>query len=84
MRSFLCGCCLLALVCRTAVAAPPTVDRQASLVALCKVWSAVKFLDPQLMAREIDWDTPLIHAIPAARAAKTADESAAAVALCCS
>src|SRR5439155_17776621 len=47
---------------------------------LCRVWSAVKFLDPQLMTREIDWDGPLVRAIPAARAATTADDSAAAIA----
>jgi len=50
-----------------------------ALVQLCRVWTTVKFLDPQLMTREIDWDPPLIHAIPAARAAKTAEESAAVV-----
>src|SRR5437667_4296221 len=51
-----------------------------ALVQLCRVWSAVKFLDPQLMTREIDWDGPLVRAIPAARAAITADDSAAAIA----
>jgi C-terminal processing protease CtpA/Prc len=51
-----------------------------ALVQLCRVWSEVKFLDPQLMTRETDWDTPLIHAIPAARAANTPAETAAAIA----
>lgn len=50
-----------------------------ALVQLCRVWSAVKFLDPQLMTREVDWDAALLRAIPAARLAKTTEEEAAAI-----
>ncbi len=39
-----------------------------ALVQLCRVWSAVKFSDPQLMMRQAGWDPPLVHAVPAARA----------------
>lgn len=51
-----------------------------ALVQLCKVWSAVKFLDPQLMTQRIDWDGALLRAIPASRAATTNAQSAAAIA----
>src|SRR5689334_374173 len=51
-----------------------------ALVQLCKAWSAVKFLDPQLMTQRVDWDGALLRAIPAARAATTSAQSAAAIA----
>jgi hypothetical protein len=50
------------------------------LVALCKLWSAVKLFHPYLACRDdIDWDKALIEAIPKASAAKTPDDYASAV-----
>ena len=50
-----------------------------SLAKLCEVWSAVKFFDPHLMTRKVDWDGALVRAIPRVRAAKTEDEVANAI-----
>ena len=63
-----------------AALAEPLCGSTDALVQLCKVWSAVKFLDPQLMTQNVDWDGALIRAIPPARAATTDAESAAAIA----
>lgn len=49
------------------------------LVALGKLWSAVKFFHPYLAYREIDWDAALIAAIPRVNAATSAEEYATAV-----
>jgi hypothetical protein len=35
--------------------------RTDSLVKLCEVWSAVRFCDPRLMLREVDWDGALVR-----------------------
>lgn len=70
---------LVALLACSALAQPLGASTDA-LVQLCKAWSAVKFLDPQLMTQRVDWDGALLRAIPAARAATTEEQSVAAVA----
>jgi len=50
-----------------------------SLVKLCKVWSEVKFSDPRLMLREVDWDGALVRAIPKVREAQTNEQLAQAI-----
>ncbi len=68
----------LALLCTTATAhaADPKTDR---LVALGKVWGKAKFFHPYMTTRTVDWDAPLIAAIPKARAAATDDDFAKVV-----
>ncbi len=68
----------VALLACAALAQPLSASTDA-LVQLCKTWSAVKFLDPQLMTHRVDWDGALLRAIPAARAATTEEQSAAAI-----
>lgn len=70
---------LIVLLACVALARPLSASTGA-LVQLCKVWSAVKFLDPQLMTQRVDWDGALIRAIPAARAATNDAQSVAAIA----
>jgi C-terminal processing protease CtpA/Prc len=53
--------------------------RTDSLVKLCKVWSEVKFSDPRLMLREVDWDGALVRAIPKVREAQTNEQLAQAI-----
>ena len=55
------------------------LTRTDALVKLCEVWSTVKYLDPQMMIREVDWDGALVRAVPRVREAKTHDELAAAI-----
>ncbi len=50
-----------------------------ALVKLCEVWSTAKYLDPQMMLRDVDWDAALVRAIPKVREAKTHDQLAAAI-----
>src|SRR5260370_40851592 len=50
-----------------------------ALVKLCDVWSTVKFHDPQLMLRHVDWDGALIRAIPKARGAQTSEQLAGVI-----
>jgi len=45
----------------------------------CDVWSTVKFHDPQLMLREVDWDGALVRAIPKVREAPTSDQLAGVI-----
>jgi C-terminal processing protease CtpA/Prc len=49
------------------------------LVALCKLWGAVKYFHPYLADRDIDWDAALVAALPKIDAARTTEEFAAAV-----
>ncbi|HXI14031.1 MAG TPA: S41 family peptidase [Thermoanaerobaculia bacterium] len=49
------------------------------LMKLCDVWSTVRFLDPRLMVRKIDWDGALVRAIPKVREARTSAERARAI-----
>ncbi|HEX2121888.1 MAG TPA: S41 family peptidase [Thermoanaerobaculia bacterium] len=65
------------LLAALSASAQPT--RTESLVKLCEVWSTVKFLDPHLMTRAVDWDGALVRAIPAVRAATTHEELAKAI-----
>ena len=56
---------------------PNGVER---LVALCKLWGAVKYFHPYLAYRnDIDWDAALVTAIPKVRNATSAAEYAGAV-----
>lgn len=57
----------------------PVAFRTESLVKLCKVWSEVKFHDPRLMLREVDWDGALVRAIPKVREAQTNEQAAQAI-----
>lgn len=52
------------------------VDR---LVALSRVWSTAKYLDPALASGNVDWDAALVRAIPAVRSAASGDAFAIAV-----
>ncbi|MCU1228866.1 MAG: hypothetical protein JWO97_1750 [Acidobacteria bacterium] len=63
-------------VASSSVAAEPRVER---LAKLAEVWSFVRFAHPWLMYKEIDWDAPLVHAIPNVRAAKNDEEFANAI-----
>jgi C-terminal processing protease CtpA/Prc len=53
--------------------------RTDSLVKLCEVWSSVKFYNPRLMLREVDWDDALVRAIPKVREAQTSEQRAVAI-----
>jgi len=59
-----------------AIAQTPALTHTDALVELCHVWSTVKFLDPQLMEREVDWDGALVRAIPRMREVRSRDELA--------
>jgi hypothetical protein len=53
------------------------IDR---LIALCKLWGAVKYFHPYLAYRgDIDWDKALLATIPEVNAAKSGDDYATAV-----
>jgi C-terminal processing protease CtpA/Prc len=54
-------------------------DRIEHLAKLADLWATVKYLDPQMMTRTVDWDGALVRAIPKVREAKTDAEFAAAV-----
>jgi C-terminal processing protease CtpA/Prc len=49
------------------------------LTALCRVWSAATFLDPDVVFGSIDWNAALIRAIPKVRAASSDEELARAI-----
>lgn len=53
--------------------------RTDSLATLCAVWSEVKFHNPRLLLREVDWDGALVRAIPRVREAQTSDQVAHAI-----
>ena len=59
--------------------AGPNARRIDRLVALCRVWGAVKYFHPALAYRDIDWDAALVRAIPRIRASLSAREFAAGV-----
>ena len=66
----------------TAFGAPQAAkhERIERLVALCKLWNAVKYFHPYLAYRtDIDWDKALVGAVPRVNEAKSAAEYAAAV-----
>jgi C-terminal processing protease CtpA/Prc len=59
------------------VVEPTRIDR---LVALAKLWAAVKYFHPYLAYRDnIDWDGALVRTIPKVDAARNGEEYAAAV-----
>jgi hypothetical protein len=49
------------------------------LADLGRLWGFVKFAHPALAYRDIDWDQALVRALPAVRAARSAEDYAAAV-----
>ena len=58
----------------------PESNRFGRLVALCKLWGAVKFFHPFLSYRDdIDWDGALVRALPKLKDAGDTEEYAAAV-----
>jgi C-terminal processing protease CtpA/Prc len=56
-------------------------DRQRieHLADLGRLWGFIKFAHPALAYRDIDWDQALVQALPAARAARSAEDYAAAI-----
>lgn len=69
---WLCGLC---------VAAAPAVadDHVDRLAALGRVWGQARYVHPYLSTRPIDWDAPLLAAIPKVRAATSDAEFVVAV-----
>ena len=61
--------------------AEPVSDRRRieRLADLGRLWGFVKFAHPALAYRDIDWDQALLRALPAVRAARSAEDYAAAV-----
>jgi C-terminal processing protease CtpA/Prc len=57
----------------------PASDRVERLAALGRVWTTVRYSHPYLAYRDIDWDAPLIAAIPKVIAAQDTGGYAAAV-----
>jgi hypothetical protein len=43
--------------------------RTARLAALCKLWGAVKYLHPNLVRKNLDWDNALVAVLPLASSA---------------
>ena len=75
----------LALSCGLSVAQSPDSSQESPrldrLVAVAKLWAAVKYFHPYLAYRDdIDWDAALVKAIPKVNAAKTPADYSAAVA----
>jgi len=67
---------LLSAYAQQTAAESARIDR---LVALAKLWAAVKYFHPYLAYRDIDWDKALVTAIPKVNAARDRAEYAAAV-----
>jgi C-terminal processing protease CtpA/Prc len=59
-----------------AQALPSETDR---LVSTARLWITVKFFDPSLGYRDLDWDQALVSALPKIRSAQTASGYEAAV-----
>jgi C-terminal processing protease CtpA/Prc len=57
----------------------PEKLRVERLARLGRLWGTVRYVHPFLAYRDLDWDAPLIKAIPKVEAARTRDEYAAAV-----
>jgi hypothetical protein len=80
MRRPTCTIALALLFLPLAAGAPPESARVDRIVALGRLWIAVKYFHPYLAYREdIDWDKALVDAIPKVSAADNADEYRAAV-----
>jgi hypothetical protein len=58
---------------------PPEKLRIERLSRLGKLWGTVRYIHPFLGYKDLDWDAPLIKAIPKVETAKTKDEYAAAI-----
>ncbi len=76
-----CFCLMLPSVTMATPRMPADSLRIERLVALGKLWNAVKFFHPSLAYRDIDWDAALVAAIPQVNAATSGEEYAAAVQL---
>lgn len=61
------------------VPAKPGAERIERLSGLFRLWGIVKFFHPYVVRGVVDWDAPLLKAIPKVEAAKTGDEFRAAV-----
>jgi C-terminal processing protease CtpA/Prc len=70
---------LVVLLILAVLTAHVTAEATERLVTLARVWAAVKYLDPVMLQKNIDWDGALVRAIPQVRMAKTDDEFARAV-----
>jgi len=75
---------LLLLLNGLTLAGPSAPDREDDvrierLIALGKLWVAVKYFHPWLAYQDIDWDAAFIAAVPKIQAAKTKDEYSAVV-----
>ena len=71
---------LIGVVATSAQTPAPESARIDRLVALAKLWSAVKFFHPYLAYRDdIDWDGALVATIPKVSAARNGAEYSAAV-----
>ena len=57
---------------------PPVDARTARVVKLCALWGEVRYLHPWVVEGRVDWDAALVAALPAALAAQTDDDAAAA------
>lgn len=79
----LCGTALLSQTSRVVAqsSAEAASDRQRieRLADAGRLWGYIKFAHPALAYRDIDWDQALIRALPAIRAARTAEDYAAAI-----
>ena len=79
----LCGTALLSQTSRAVAqsSAEAASDRQRieRLADAGRLWGYIKFAHPALASRDIDWDQALIRALPAIRAARTAEDYAAAI-----
>src|SRR5271170_3611482 len=68
---------VVALAAGSAIA-QPNDSGTTRLAATAKLWITVKYFHPYLAYQDIDWDKALVEALPKIRAAKSADEYAAA------
>ncbi|MFI5389620.1 MAG: hypothetical protein ACHQY2_07845, partial [Candidatus Eremiobacterales bacterium] len=72
-------CMLAAPVCRPARAQAAPATTTTRLAALARLWGDIKYFDPQLAYRNVDWDAALVTAIPKVEAATTTPAYSAAV-----
>lgn len=72
--------CMLASAARSPVGARPSLGTATNrLAALARLWGDIKYFDPQLAYRDVDWDAALLDAIPKVEAATTMAAYSAAV-----
>jgi C-terminal processing protease CtpA/Prc len=75
----ICVACFLFLALGEAHAAAPVpvsddAARIQRLAGLCKVWGAIKYFHPDIVTKDIDWDTALVKTIDKVDAASNAEE----------